>query len=422
MTRHVVRPGVALAVVGLIALGPASGHADAEPGSGLSSYSLTASAPGFALEGLYKDVALTVPETTSTLTTGGVGAGLAALGWPGPVIGNAGTTMLVLQPSAPSQVTMLNDPVRAEARTAGPTEATFDTVPGTVMKATAKPDEVTASSLTGSGTTLPVGEVGVVSASSRVALTGATTAVATSRSSVQHLSLAGGQVEIGAVTSTASATSDGTTASSTGSTVVTGVTVAGVPVQVDGKGVHVAGQDAANPVPVKTVTDAVKALGLTMLLTEPREVREGGSVHYAGAALVVMLEQGGKQIALTLGRASASVDAGAGDPSTDVVLPATGVGTGTGTPATGSVSPSAPIATATGPGVSAPTAPSSSLPAPVAAAIDAAAPLASLVLASGAPVPLTLALLAGAALLALLLGTLPGRLLVVPATNCEDLS
>lgn len=420
MSRQVVRPGVALAVVGLLALGPA-GHADAEPGSGLSSYSLSASAPGFALEGLYKDVALTVPETTSTLTTGGVGSGLAALGWPGPVIGNAGTTILVLQPAAPPQTTMLNDPVRAEARTAGPTEATYNQVPGTVMHASAKDGEVTASSLTGSGTTLPVGEVGAVSASSRVALTGATTAVATSQSSVQHLSLAGGQVEIGSVVSTASATSDGRTSSSKGSTTVTGVTVGGVPVRVDDKGLHVAGQDAADPVPVATLTDAVKALGLTMLLTEPREVRQGSSVRYVGAALVVILDQSGRQIAITLGRASASVDASAGGGTTEVLPPATGTGSGAA-PAVGSAAPPAPLGTSSAPSLGAPTTTPPSLPAPVAAVVGAVAPVAALVLAAGAPVPLTLALLAGAALLALLLGSLPGRLLVAPATNCEDLS
>jgi len=412
MTRRTV----ALAVLGVAALVPQA--AAEEPGSGLASYNLAASAPGLALEGLYRDVALTVPETTATLTTGGVGAGLAAIAWPGPVVGNAGTTILVLQPSAPEQVRMLNDPVRAEARTGGTREATFDDVPGTVMTAKAEPDDVLARSVTGA--TLPVGDVAAVSSEGSVSLKGATTAVAAAETRVEELSLAGGVVEVGAVVSTASATSDGVTAKAEGRTTVTGVTVAGVPVAVDQDGIHVAGQSAANPVPVRTVSDAVKALGLTIVLTEPRQVKQGGSVRHVSGALVVLWSQGGQEYALTAGRASVVVEASRGgdEPALgEVPLPAVG-----GVPpATGTAVPGAPVGTGTT-GVNPGGEPSSPLPlpAPLADVITAAAPLA-VALAGGPPAALALLLLVAAAGTAALLGRLPGLLLsAVPATACEE--
>jgi len=413
MTRRTV----AVALLALLAAGPGVGARD-EPGAGLASYSLAASAPGLALEGLYKDVAVTVPETTATLTTGGVGAALASLAWPGPVVGNLGTTLLVLQPSAPEQVTMLNDPVRAEARTGGAREATHDDLPGTVMTARAEPSQVRARSTTGAS--LPVGEVGAISGEGSVELQGATTAVARARTAVERLVLAGGVVEVGAVVSTATATSDGTTARSEGATSVTGLTVAGVPVQVDEHGIHVAGQSAANPLPVQAVADAVRALGLTIVLTEPREVKQGSSVRRVNGALVVLWSQGGQEYALTAGRASVAVDAAEAvdeDPVGVTPPPPSGEAPPPGAPATG-VPVGGDLAGGSG-GESPGGAPS--LPPAVEDVVTAMAPLA-VALASGAPAPLALLLLllAGAAG-AVLLGRLPARVLAaVPVSDCEE--
>jgi hypothetical protein len=419
MTARVLRRGLPVALVALVALGPAAG-AEVEPGSGLASYTLAASAPGLALEGLYKDVALTVPETTATLTTGGVGAGLASIAWPGPVAGNAGTTILILQPGVPEQVTMLNDPVRAEARTGGQRTTTYDTVPGTVLTATAEPDAVQASSVTGA--VLPVGAVGAVSGNGSVALRDATTAVATSTTTVQDLSLAGGVVEVGAVVSTASATSDGLTASAAGGTTVAGVRVAGVPVEVDQDGIHVAGQSAPNPLPVQAVADAVKALGLTVLLTAPRQVRQGGSVRHVSAALVVVWSQGGQDYALTAGRASVSIDASRAGalPGGAGPVPSGGSAAGDGG-TTGSAAPGNAVSGIPVGGDS------PSLPLPLPAPLEQVARVAlapvALVLAAGAPAPLAVALLLAAAGLALVLSRLPARLLAaVPAADCEERS
>ncbi|MGB8651160.1 MAG: choice-of-anchor P family protein [Mycobacteriales bacterium] len=412
------RLAVAATVVALamVAVGATAG-AETEPGSDLASYGLHANAPGLGLEGLYKDVALTVPETSSTLTTGGVGAGLASLAWPGPVVGNLGTTILVLEPAAPSQVTALNSPVRAEAHSAGPQKAGNDSVPGTVMASTATPDEVTATSRTGS-TALPVGTFGVVSGASRVALTTATSAVATAESTVQDLTLAGGQVHIGAVRSSATATSDGQQAGAHGSTTVSGMTVAGVPVTVDGSGLHVAGQNVPNPVPQQTVDSAVKALGLTVLLTAPRLTRQGGSVSYDAGALVLVYTQSGKQYALTLGRAAVGIDASRAGvlPGLQVDLPVTApadgpVAAGSGAPAVSGVAP----LTAEPPTVPAPRTVS-----PVALGVAAALAPVALALAGGAPPLLTLGLLLLAGLLTVGLRALPDRVLTLPAVDCDE--
>ena len=42
-----------------------------------------------------------VPEASANLASGPVGYGLAAVAWPGPLASNAGSLILVLQPTAP---------------------------------------------------------------------------------------------------------------------------------------------------------------------------------------------------------------------------------------------------------------------------------------------------------------------------------
>ncbi|MCW2777913.1 MAG: hypothetical protein JWN17_1638, partial [Frankiales bacterium] len=299
---------LAAAVAGGLLLLPVAAGAEDEPGSAFDSYQLLANAPGIGLDGLYRDVAFTVPEVTSSLRTGAVGAGLASLAWPGPVIGNGGSTLLVLSPQLPPETVMLNSPVRAEARTGGTEKAANNAVPGTVMAATAKPDQVTADA-SFDQTGLPVGSVGAMTSASKVALQGAGKAVATSRTTAQDVSLAGGVITLGSVTSTASATSDGVKGVGTGGTTVSGMEVAGVPVTVDGHGIHVQGQTVPNPLPAQTVDDAIKALGLEATVTQPRTVTSGGGVTYQAGALVLVYTSGGDQYSLTFGRASASIAA-----------------------------------------------------------------------------------------------------------------
>jgi hypothetical protein len=408
----------------LVVLAPGTAGAAVEPGSGLVSFSLHANAPGIGLEGLYKDVALTVPETSSSLTTGGVGAGFASLAWPGPVVGNLGTTILVLSGSAPPQVTALNSPVRAESRSGGTRSATNTSIPGTVMASTATGTQATASSRTGPATTLPIGTFGALTGSSSTSLTGATSAVSTATSEVQDLVLAGGVLRIGSVRSTATTTTDGTRSTAKGSTVVTGVSVAGVPVEVDGNGVHVAGKDATAPLPLQALNAAVKQLGLTLLVTSPRVVQSGSAASYDAGALVLLYSRGASHYALTLGRASTSVAVTRGQPSgpTELFVPSPPVA-GAAVPPSLPGTALAPPPLVMSPGLAAvvngaPPTTAEQSPALPSQLLDAAAAVA---LAKGAPAGLALALLLGVGLLGLLLPRLPDRFLTVPLDDeCEE--
>ena len=430
MTRHLARRHRALAGAGGLLLLSSAAVAQGEPGSTFGSYVLLANAPGIGLDGLYPDVAFTVPEVTSSLATGAVGAGLSSLAWPGPVLGNAGSTILVLSPEAPPEAVLLNSPVRAEARTGGEAAATNTTVPGTLMTSTAEPDEVTAQASTGESTVLPMLTSGVMASSSRVVLTEAGTAVAEAETSVARLSFADGAVAIGSVTSAALATSDGVTASAEGATTVTGMTIAGVPVVVDGEGVRVADTQVDNPVTTAAVNEAVQALGLTVLLTEPRTTVDGGSVTYDAGALVLLFSQDGSDYALTLGRASVSV---AASPSLDVGAPAPSEPLPTAPPTSGvSVPPPLDLVGGfTSPPLTSPSLTSPSLPLP-ATDLPAVAPVVPEVAGSRSVVPVSFSLAGGVPSLLALLGLgavalaatglrrLPARLLAVPAVECDE--
>jgi hypothetical protein len=412
-----------------LALAPlASAHADAEPGSALVSYTLAANAPGLGLEGLYRDVALTVPETTSTLSTGGVGTGFAAVAWPGPIIGNGGTTLLVLNSNVPPQATLLNDPVRAESHSGGTEKASYGTAPGPVMTSTASRSAVSARSSTGAGTTLPIGSVGAVTGATTTTLTGAGRAVSTAASSVSDLSLADGVITVGSVVSTATTTTDGKVATATGRTELTGLTVAGVAVTVDGQHLQVAGTSVANPLAVDTLNAAVKALGLTVVVTDPHVVRTGGLASYDAGAVVLLFDQGASHVALTLGRASARVTAtqltsepvlgglpplGAPTSPGTTVTPTGSAGSTSSTSSIGgpvSVDPLPSTAATTTPGV---------LPQVLATVLQ---PVAAVVaLAGGAPTALVLLLLVGVSVLGFLLQRMPEPFLSAAAGDaCEE--
>ena len=402
-------PLLALLVVALSLPSPADA---AEPGSGFAAYTMAANAPGLAVEGLYRDVALTLPETTSTLSTGGVGAALATLAWPGPILGNLGTTILVLSAQAPPQVTALNDPVRAEARSGGTQRSTYRTLPGTVLDATATSDAVSAASHTGAQQ-LPVGTVGAFSGQTATSFTGTTGARGTATGLVHDVSLAGGVIRIGSVTSTAQATTDGVAADGKGTTTVTGMTVAGVPVTVDQDGLHVA--SSSLPLATKAVSDAVRTLGLTALLTAPRTTRSPGAVSVNAGALVLSYTQGGSTYAVTLGRASVALTASRGGPSGG--LPVTLPG--------GAAPPAAPVALprSSTPSLDAPggpqLAPPAAAPGPLPAVVETVK-AAVVSLSHGATGLATAGLLLAAGLLVLGLRRLPDKVLAVDGTQCEE--
>jgi hypothetical protein len=313
-----------LVATGALSLGPlvSSVSAADELGAGLGYFSLNASAP--AVQGRVHDTTncfatpagqngceLVLPEATSQLRNGPVGRGVAAIVWPGALAADIGSLIITASDGkVPDSARMLNDPVRAQAETNTTHEtASYDAVPGTSMKATAHGAEVTADALTGSAQATPLGSFGQTRGTSSSKLTGVSTAIATAHTSAQDISI-GGVVTIGSVTSDAQATTDGVTASAKGSTAVSDMKVAGIPVTVDGDGVHAMGN---GPVPLQTadaaVNSALAAAGMKILLGAPSGKPVGPSVTYnAGSLIISWMPAPQADFLVTIGGANVSVD------------------------------------------------------------------------------------------------------------------
>lgn len=308
-----------------------------EPGSGLGSFNLAANAPAVQLR---EDHAASncsaapagtaacegvLNESVSTLRNGPIGHSLASVGWPGTLAGNLGSLLIVAQPGAPHELTVLNSPVRAENFTNGKEDTvTNDDVPGALMTATATATRVAATSTVGQAQSTPLGTFGRVHSESSTQLTGPAKAVAVAHSEAQDLNL-GGVLRVGAVVSDASATTDGVKATATGRTSVTGASVNGTPVTIDERGVTVQAQNVPFP---SQATDAVNAAlanaGMTVLVSKPSGTPSGADVVYnAGSLVLVWKQQGAGTLTVMIGGAQVAV---ASSPGYD-----SGGGTGGGT-------------------------------------------------------------------------------------------
>jgi hypothetical protein len=312
------------AVVVLTTSGAAPAVAANEPGSGFQSLSLratsggqqffgdklAATAPGSAAGG--------VPWTTSDMSRSSAHA-LASVAWPGDLGGNAGSLLLLLGPSpcvpgddpathqpiplvggtcdeaapVPTQVMdqyhYLNTPVRAEAQY--PTEPTASQgVPGAAMEAAATATTGAAVATVGGGYVSDAVSFGTSTAVSQLRVTGPRSAESSGSSLLKNLDLAGGVVHADSITSHAEVTTSGDTATAAGGTSISGLEVGGIPVTIDGNGLHAAGQTAsAGP-----ALDAAKSLlanaGVRMYLTSPTKLVRAGSGTYRAAALVVTMD------------------------------------------------------------------------------------------------------------------------------------
>ena len=68
-----------------------------------------------------------VPEASANLANGPIGYALASVVWPGPLASNAGSLILVLQPTAPPQATVTAPPTRTLPPTLSSTGTTAST-------------------------------------------------------------------------------------------------------------------------------------------------------------------------------------------------------------------------------------------------------------------------------------------------------
>lgn len=325
-------------------------HADVT----LSSFGLEAGARGwrfFDEDATNGNQEAEVPESSATLANGPVGYGLSSLVWPGPLASNAGSLILVVQPTAPPQVTALNNPIRAEARTGqNPPTTTNNNTPGTSMVATAKDDLVEATASVDSST--GGGSFGSSHTHALTTLAGAT-AKSTSDSLVRDISLAGGVVKIDSVSSVAEATTDGTKSAGDAHTVVHGLTIAGMPATVDDNGLHIGSQgQPANAAANQIAQQALGKSGASITVSRPTKETKDASTTVTAGSLVVSWNTGsGSIFTVTLGAAEATVTAA---PGTDAGITggappgSADAGPGAGPATAGAASASSPVGAAGG--------------------------------------------------------------------------
>ena len=324
------RTGAAFVAVGLLlgALSVAPFRAGPASAVELFSFELTAGARGFqyfnesAADADLAEPGGGVGETRAELASGPIGYGLSAVAFPGALIANGGTLLLVLRPDTPAAVAnQLNVPLRAEARSGqNPPETTNTQAPGTTLKASATGDKVTADANVASAGGVP-GNFGRTNAHSETR-NGTDGGISEGNSEVQDIDL--GAVKIKSVTSTASAKTDGTKAEGNAVTTVTGLEIGGQPATIDEDGLKIGSAGApANAVANQIANAALASGGFDIRLTEPVEEVEGATAKVtAGSLIITQKSEGGGLGTLVFGGASAMATGAPGDPSllTDVDL------------------------------------------------------------------------------------------------------
>lgn len=309
--------------VGAVLVYPARA-ADA-PGSGFYGYDLQAQSAAIRFTedepsaNSHPEAEGDVPQSQVSVA-GGAGYALSSLAWPGSLVGNAGSLVLLVQPNAPSQVSALNDPVRAEARSGSEKHSdTNDSVPGAYMAADATLAKTTADARVDGGAAGATLGFGRTTSSSRAVL-GARTGSVTADSTAKDISIAN-VVKIGSVVSHAEASTNGVVASAKGKTTVSGLTVAGVPVVVDDQGVTVDTQrGAVPPTAAATVNSALSSLNMSITLSSATQQRSGGTIAYDAGSLLVLWKPSFYPSTLAVSVGGAHVVAGA-SASSPLVLP-----------------------------------------------------------------------------------------------------
>ena len=392
----------ALALAGVVLLPILTARAQ-EGAPALGVYTLIASAaPVFET---YNQPTFPVPATPSqefsighseVSLENGSAHGLASLLWPGNTAANFPAALHDLDPRFP---VLPNYPVRAEtffpASEGQKSEDTLDTGAFS-MRSTSSATEVTASAQTSD--VEGVFSTGTVSSSTSGIVEGSL-ATTEARSSVTGFSLMGGVVKVDAVSSVATATSDGEKGKVTGRTLVTGVTIQDVEFSVDAEGVHLGREGVELPEDVdEQLNEQLAAAGLAMFVAEPLDAVNGATASRSIGGLIIVftpktlaqhvprevlsalppevpsfVSSFDQTITIALGGVAVRTSAGNPPPlGPPPVPPVVGGSTGPGT------APEAPPAPVTTPPATTPT-PSSSSGAPAGATLPAAAAAVGLV-------------------------------------------
>ncbi len=287
-------------------LGPAFGDTGTTTTAGqsaLGGYTLSATGAGVSV--YYEQPNLPVPATPSleadigysqaTFDAGPIGQSLASVLWPGSVVANGASQLNLLldgylEPYFGSDPPQLPDagPWPAQATTSypqGPEAQSNDNGPVSMDASSTSAASTADAALgaVGGSSAVPAGMLSAQTTGSSVQSTvdGAGQAVAQATSSVHGVSVAGGLITVGEVTSTATASSDGNQAVVNGSSTVSQVAVAGQAVTVDASGVHVPG-GSTSTVPVlgsltPSVAQVLSTAGITMTVTNPTDTVNGAS-------------------------------------------------------------------------------------------------------------------------------------------------
>jgi hypothetical protein len=309
----VKRVTTALAVMAIAVAGATAARADDGPGSGFQSFGLSAVASGQriladTIAGQAAGTADTgVPESEASMTSS-TGHALASVAWPSALAGNAGSLLALLGPfpCTPAQIPIqpicspipipagvqalypyLNDPIRAEAQY--PVHPSDDaSLPGLTMTARTQSSEVAADALIGGALASGLERIGTTRATSTLRVTGPATAVADARSTIADIDLLAGQLTVGSITSTAHAETNGTVAKSSGVTTIHDMKIAGIPVTVDDKGVHVSGNvaDVLSPA-VAAVNQVLANFGAKLFVTKPTQTVKGAATTFDAGSLIL---------------------------------------------------------------------------------------------------------------------------------------
>jgi hypothetical protein len=225
------------------------------------------------------------------------GTAVAGTLYPGQTVANSGPEVALLVPGAPVPPLPVW-PVEAVSEFPQTPNTASTDQPGANMDATSSADSNTATATLGddaatagsqsTGAASPSGSGNPLASSSDIfgigessgtSTSSATTATAvgTATATDSGISVLGGFITIGEVTSTATATSDGTTGTLKGSTVVSNVNIAGDPFTVDSSGIHADGQNAPLALPVSQLNSVLGELGITMSVTNPTDTVNGAS-------------------------------------------------------------------------------------------------------------------------------------------------
>jgi hypothetical protein len=305
--------------LGAGATGMISAHAAGSPGSNFGNIDISVTATGlrspfYSHSG--EDVEGQAPYAFASLTSGGTGSALTSVFWPGGTGGNGGSTLKLLAggcvppnpgntvpipvpvplpplpclahtPNLPDPVYQnTNDSYKAEVQSSDNKTTVKKSNPGVDMIATANAKETSATTVL-AGAKLPGDTFGTTTTSSVIKLTGPNQAVIDAVSLMRNLKIGGGALSIDSVKSVAHATTDGKKATGSTSTVVNGMKIAGTPVTVDNKGVHIQGQGSSLP-SLDALNSALKNAGVSVYVANPTRKVKGASVNLFSGQLVVM--------------------------------------------------------------------------------------------------------------------------------------